>query len=255
MLCLHVLFLASFWRDMKFCVSQFRSRLSSRPAVAGPCLWAPKVFGLCARRRALGRAAGMQNKRRSRRGTSDVPSSAAASAPAAAGPGKPKKLDTRKEKDLTPEELKARHDGMAMVRQAAADGDTKKVRELAMDGCHVAGGDFEGTSALMKAAMYGHLDVIKVLIEFGADVDAKDCSTDALKRTPLILASANGHLRRSCSPTTCSSRTTARCATARAATSSTCTATAASARARCASAREDAAKRAAAAGLPRTCSV
>ena len=44
-------------------------------------------------------------------------------------------------------------------------------------------------TALYGAAQYGHIDVVKALIEVGADVNYSDCDGN----TPLTRAVANGH--------------------------------------------------------------
>ncbi|MCG8340138.1 MAG: ankyrin repeat domain-containing protein [Cytophagales bacterium] len=48
----------------------------------------------------------------------------------------------------------------------------------------------QGMSPLQLAAENGHLNVVKVLVENGAEIDARDCP----RRTSLQLAAENGHL-------------------------------------------------------------
>ncbi|QLQ78967.1 hypothetical protein HG537_0B03140 [Torulaspora globosa] len=52
--------------------------------------------------------------------------------------------------------------------------------------------DNAGNTALHEAALNGHLDIVKLLTESGADVNIQ--SFEMFKDTPLIDASANGHL-------------------------------------------------------------
>ncbi len=47
-----------------------------------------------------------------------------------------------------------------------------------------------GYTALMFAAMHGHVDVVRALLDKGADIEAKD---DHIKCTALICAATNGH--------------------------------------------------------------
>lgn len=52
--------------------------------------------------------------------------------------------------------------------------------------------DNAGNTALHEAALNGHLDLVKLLVKHGADVNIQ--SFEMFKDTPLIDASANGHL-------------------------------------------------------------
>ena len=49
-------------------------------------------------------------------------------------------------------------------------------------------------TALHEAALEGHVDVVKVLIQNGADVNA----VDAVKKTALHIAAEEGHTLREC---------------------------------------------------------
>lgn len=60
------------------------------------------------------------------------------------------------------------------------------------EGYDVNDQDNAGNTALHEAALNGHLDIVKLLIENGADVNMQ--SFEMFKDTPLIDASANGHL-------------------------------------------------------------
>ncbi|AQZ15769.1 HOS4 (YIL112W) [Zygosaccharomyces parabailii] len=53
--------------------------------------------------------------------------------------------------------------------------------------------DNAGNTALHEAALNGHLEIVQLLIDHGADVNVQ--SYEMFKDTPLIDASANGHLR------------------------------------------------------------
>lgn len=60
------------------------------------------------------------------------------------------------------------------------------------EGYDVNDQDNAGNTALHEAALNGHLDIVKLLIKNGADVNMQ--SFEMFKDTPLIDASANGHL-------------------------------------------------------------
>lgn len=62
---------------------------------------------------------------------------------------------------------------------------------LCADSSSLTARDMQGDTPLHVAALFGHLEVLVLLIAFGSEIDAKD---DCL-RTPLLLASANGHDR------------------------------------------------------------
>ena len=58
--------------------------------------------------------------------------------------------------------------------EAAAAGDTARVRELLAAGAGVDARDAEGATALMRAARAGRLDAVRALVDAGADVNAFD---------------------------------------------------------------------------------
>ncbi|KUL90278.1 hypothetical protein ZTR_01973 [Talaromyces verruculosus] len=53
--------------------------------------------------------------------------------------------------------------------------------------------DWEGETALHRAAEYGHLEIVRLLISYGADVDRRDVSPVGPK-TALHIAAHNGHV-------------------------------------------------------------
>lgn len=78
-----------------------------------------------------------------------------------------------------------------MLRSAAAAGDLAKVGELCRNPVlDVDNTSDEGTTALMKAAMYGHADIVAALLEKGASPDV----ADAHRRSAVHLAAANGEV-------------------------------------------------------------
>mmetsp|Transcript_97916 Transcript_97916/g.224541 ORF Transcript_97916/g.224541 Transcript_97916/m.224541 type:complete len:147 (+) Transcript_97916:84-524(+) len=65
--------------------------------------------------------------------------------------------------------------GMSAIAEAAVAGDVEACREiLAEDWCDVNIRDFFRRSPLIHAAMGGHLEVVEVLVEAGADLHCKD---------------------------------------------------------------------------------
>jgi DNA-binding NtrC family response regulator/ankyrin repeat protein len=78
------------------------------------------------------------------------------------------------------------HDDTALTQ---ASGQTDAVKVLLERGAHVNWRNLVGTSALMRAAKYGHEKVLRLLIEHGADVNAQNVSGS----TALMRASAEGH--------------------------------------------------------------
>jgi ankyrin repeat protein len=56
----------------------------------------------------------------------------------------------------------------------AGEGDAEAATSLLEKGAEVDAEDWEGFTALTKAAMDGHLEIVQVLLQAGADPDAKD---------------------------------------------------------------------------------
>lgn len=73
---------------------------------------------------------------------------------------------------------------------AVEKNDLQRVKELLRQGADVQVKDAHGATPLLKAARYGYTEIAALLIEKGADVNAKD---DAIGMTPLILAASRGH--------------------------------------------------------------
>ena len=53
-------------------------------------------------------------------------------------------------------------------------GDARKIEEAIMNGANVNAKDNEGWTALIWAAIRGHIEVVEVLLKHGADVNAKN---------------------------------------------------------------------------------
>ena len=58
--------------------------------------------------------------------------------------------------------------------EAAGGGDIAAVTALLAKGASISAENWRGATALCSAAEHGHVDVVKVLIEWGADLDARD---------------------------------------------------------------------------------
>ena len=78
----------------------------------------------------------------------------------------------------------------SMMVHAAAQGDHKWVKQLLKDGCEDTFPDKVGWFPLHYAAKYGHISVVRLLLEAGRDVNtpAAECG-----RTALQAASGDGH--------------------------------------------------------------
>jgi hypothetical protein len=75
------------------------------------------------------------------------------------------------------------------MNYAAAMGETYNVRELLRQGVPVDVADSLGTTALSAAAVEGHLEVARLLIEHGASMNER---SQPLGRTPLMNAAESG---------------------------------------------------------------
>jgi hypothetical protein len=77
------------------------------------------------------------------------------------------------------------------LAQAVADGRAENVNSLLRSGANPDGGGTENGTPLLLATYFGHLDVAKVLLRRGANVNAR--SSAVFGRTPLIQAAERGH--------------------------------------------------------------
>ena len=75
---------------------------------------------------------------------------------------------------------------------AASMGDYRKVQRLLLDGADAGPVNSSGWTPLMYAAHYGHISVVRVLVEAGCDVNQKEWSD---QRSALMLAASNGHTK------------------------------------------------------------
>ena len=65
-------------------------------------------------------------------------------------------------------------DATTQLRLAAADGDAGSVKALLAEGAFVNGTNDNQQTALMRAAFFGHQEVVRLLIAAGADTETKD---------------------------------------------------------------------------------
>ena len=77
------------------------------------------------------------------------------------------------------------------MHTAAREGEVDVVKVLLAAGADVEAKDEDGRTALHRAARAGHGDIVKVLIEGGADVEAQEKDG----RTPRDVAKHKGILR------------------------------------------------------------
>jgi hypothetical protein len=81
--------------------------------------------------------------------------------------------------------------GIELLQQAAGNGNVAEMRRLVANGRNVNERDADGDTALHVAAVYGHVEAMRVLVvELGADKDAKD----AAGGTPLHFAAFKGQV-------------------------------------------------------------
>ena len=76
------------------------------------------------------------------------------------------------------------------LMHAAKYGHWDVVRTLVNNGADVNGRNVDGFTTLMYAAGKGRLDVVQFVVDHGADVNAKT----AHRMTPLMMAAGRGHL-------------------------------------------------------------
>lgn len=70
------------------------------------------------------------------------------------------------------------------------DNDHMKIKRLIYSGIYINQQDSEGFTPLMIASKYGHIDTVKLLLDFGANPDIQNNKGN----TALICACAYGHL-------------------------------------------------------------
>lgn len=80
-------------------------------------------------------------------------------------------------------------DPAAQLRDAAAQGETARVRELLAQGVPLEGRDVQGNTALLRATQANQVDAARALIEAGADVNAQNRMQDSA----YLLAGAEGY--------------------------------------------------------------
>ena len=75
---------------------------------------------------------------------------------------------------------------------AASKGDCRQVQLLLQEGAQAGAVNASGWTPLMYAAHYGHVAVVRVLIEAGCDVEQREWKD---QRTALMMAASNGHTK------------------------------------------------------------
>jgi ankyrin repeat protein len=87
-------------------------------------------------------------------------------------------------------------DTTALLLQAACAGNGKMVARLIDEGVDVNAGGRHGGTALFLAADQGHTEVVRLLLEHGADpnrIPWPDPAAGVIAMTPLMAAAARGH--------------------------------------------------------------
>jgi ankyrin repeat protein len=77
------------------------------------------------------------------------------------------------------------------LMEAAGTGNCVIIKQLAEKGAEINAKDYESTTPLHFACMYGHVEAVRLLIELGAKPDVKAAG---LGRTPMSLAETNGYV-------------------------------------------------------------
>lgn len=96
------------------------------------------------------------------------------------------------ETTLRPYKLKRDSSGCSLLQRACKKGNVSDVLQLLQRGADANEADFCGFTCLHEAALAGHTEVAKILIEHGADVNKQALEAGDLE-TPLIDASENQH--------------------------------------------------------------
>ena len=94
------------------------------------------------------------------------------------------------QKDFNPNEFGGKH--VTALQAACEWGNTSTVGFLIDSGADVnlQGGEYKGLAPLIRAAYRGHLEIVKLLLDGGADTAVVDEDVE----TPLMKAVYNGHI-------------------------------------------------------------
>lgn len=76
------------------------------------------------------------------------------------------------------------------LTEAAGAGNVVIIKQLVEKGADINAKDYEGTTPIFFACMYGHVEAVRLLIELGADLNVQAAG---MGRTPMSLAKTNGH--------------------------------------------------------------
>ncbi|SCU86312.1 LAME_0D05534g1_1 [Lachancea meyersii CBS 8951] len=101
---------------------------------------------------------------------------------------------TAMRKQLKPKKSGVHRDagGRTKLQISCDKGKYDNAKRLIQEGFNVNDQDNAGNSSLHEAALNGHLDIVELLLENGADINIQ--SYEPIKDTPLIDAAANRHL-------------------------------------------------------------
>lgn len=83
--------------------------------------------------------------------------------------------------------------GRTLLQRMCAKGNIDEVRRLIEEGQNINDADFAGITPLHEAALEGHYEITKILLENGADINIQSGQMD--KDTPLIDAVSNLHYK------------------------------------------------------------
>ena len=89
-------------------------------------------------------------------------------------------------------QVKDYHD--SVVHEVVLDNNAEKLRELLSKGLFARGKSIDGATPLHRAAEIGSISCAKVLLEFNADIDAKNLAGE----TPFHVAALNRHIDFGC---------------------------------------------------------
>lgn len=86
-------------------------------------------------------------------------------------------------------------DGGQALREASADGDVDKIKQLLQDGVYAGAASAEGETPLHLTCIHGYANAQLPLIEAGANLDARSTGEKSLRMTPLTWCAYGGHLQ------------------------------------------------------------